>query len=417
MQQFWRYMKQHKGLVLALVVLFGVSFFAFRNVLPLPSNGVTSLQQRLLAAVGSLLEQQHYSPKKINDDFSKTVFKSYLDQMDGDKSLFLQSDIQQLKKYETLIDDELHGAPLQFQPAVSAIYEKRIAEAAVLYKKILSQPFDFNTNESVVLDGDKLKFPTTAAERQDRWRKKLKYYTLERYHDLLEEQEKNAGKPDFKAKSKDSLEAEARSKVLKMMDRMFNRFKTAYTPEQQFNAFVNTVTNTMDPHTDYFPPLEKRAFDERMSNQFYGIGAQLQQDDNGIKIASLVTGGPAWKTGQFTVGDLIVKVGQGIEEQVDISGYAVEDAVKLIRGNKGSEVRLTLKKQDGTYKTIQIVREKIEQDEGLARSAIVQQGEDKIGYISLPDFYANFEDENGFRCSRDVANEIIKLKKENVKGI
>ncbi|MFY9463955.1 MAG: carboxy terminal-processing peptidase, partial [Sediminibacterium sp.] len=153
------------------------------------------------------------------------------------------------------------------------------------------------------------------------------------------------------------------------------------------------------------------------SNQFYGIGAQLQQNDNGIKIASLVTGGPAWKSGQIATGDMIVKVGQGKDEPVDVSGYETEDAVKLIRGNKGTEVSLTIKKQDGTSKVVALIREKIEQDEGLARSAVIKSGNDKIGYISLPDFYANFEDQNGFRCADDVAKEVTKLKAENVKGI
>ncbi|MDP1843094.1 MAG: carboxy terminal-processing peptidase [Sediminibacterium sp.] len=411
-------MKSRKGLVLTTIVLFGALFFAFRNIGT--NNGVTemvTLQQRLLNAVGALLEQQHYSPQPINDAFSKKVFKEYLEQLDGDKSLFLQSDINQVAKYETTIDDEIHGAALQFQPAVSTIYDKRVAEAAQLYKQILSKPFDFSVDESAQLDGEKLAYPSNEAERNDRWRKKLKFYALERYIDLLDQREKNKDNKDFISKPNDSLEAEARSKVMKVMDRTFNRIKNTYTEDQKFNSFVNVVTNLMDPHTDYYPPVEKRGFDERMSNQFYGIGAQLQQDDNGIKIASLVTGGPAWKSGQVVAGDMVVKVGQGKEEPVDVSGYETQDAVKLIRGNKGTEVTMTFKKQDGTFKTVSLIREKIEQDEGLARSAVINNGGEKIGYIALPDFYANFEDKNGFRCSDDVAKEVIKLKAENVKGI
>lgn len=410
-------MKSRKGLVLTAIVLFGALFFAFRNIGGSNANEMVTLQQRLLNAVGALLEQEHFSPKAINDDFSKNIFHKYLDQLDGDKTLFLQSDIESLKKYETSIDDEIHGAALAFQPAVSAIYAKRVAEASQLYKDILSKPFNFSVEESVQLDGEKLPFATSEADRMDRWRKKLKYYTLERYVDLLDQREKNKDQKGFISKPDDSLELEARTKVIKFMDRTFNRIKTTFNEEQRFNSFVNVVTNLMDPHTDYYPPLEKRGFDERMSNQFYGIGAQLQQNDNGIKIASLVTGGPAWKSGQIATGDMIVKVGQGKEEPVDVSGYETEDAVKLIRGNKGTEVSLTIKKQDGTSKVVSLIREKIEQDEGLARSAVIKNGNDKIGYISLPDFYANFEDQNGFRCADDVAKEVTKLKAENVKGI
>ncbi|MDP2420932.1 carboxy terminal-processing peptidase [Sediminibacterium sp.] len=410
-------MKSRKGLVLTALVLFGSLFIAFRSINGADSNEKIAQQQKLLNTVGALLEQQHYSPQKINDDFSKKIFKAYLNQLDGDKSIFTSADVNGVKKFETTIDDEIHGATIQFQPAVSAIYEKRVTETMLFYKDILSKPFDYSIDETVQLDGDQLGYTNTEAERKDRWRKKLKYYSLERFIDLQEEREKNKGKDSFKVLPDDSLELAARTSVLKMMDRTFNRIKTTFTEEQRFNSFINVITNTMDPHTDYYPPIEKRAFDERMSNQFYGIGAQLQQDDNGIKIASVVTGGPAWKSGAIVAGDVIIKVAQGANEPVDVSGYGTEDAVKLIRGDKGTEVRITFKKQDGTTKTVSLLREKIEQDEGLARSAVIMKGKDKIGYIALPDFYANFEDKNGFKCSEDVAIEVKKLKAENVKGI
>ncbi|WP_295236805.1 carboxy terminal-processing peptidase [Sediminibacterium sp.] len=410
-------MKSRKGLVLTALVLFGSLFIAFRSINGADSNEKIAQQQKLLNTVGALLEQQHYSPQKINDDFSKKIFKAYLNQLDGDKSIFTSADVNGVKKFETTIDDEIHGATIQFQPAVSTIYEKRVTETMLFYKDILSKPFDYSIDETVQLDGDQLGYTNTEAERKDRWRKKLKYYSLERFIDLQEEREKNKGKDSFKVLPDDSLELAARTSVLKMMDRTFNRIKTTFTEEQRFNSFINVITNTMDPHTDYYPPIEKRAFDERMSNQFYGIGAQLQQDDNGIKIASVVTGGPAWKSGAIVAGDVIIKVAQGANEPVDVSGYGTEDAVKLIRGDKGTEVRITFKKQDGTTKTVSLLREKIEQDEGLARSAVIMKGKDKIGYIALPDFYANFEDKNGFKCSEDVATEVKKLKAENVKGI
>lgn len=417
MQKFKQFMKSRKGLVLTALVLFGSLFIAFRSINGTDSNEKIAQQQKLLNTVGALLEQQHYSPQKIDDDFSRKIFKAYLSQLDGDKSIFIAADVNAVKKFETTIDDEIHGASIQFQPAVSAIYEKRVAETMLYYKDILSKPFDYSVNETVQLDGDQLGYTSTEAERKDRWRKKLKYYSLERFIDLQEEREKNKGKDSFKVLPDDSLELAARTSVLKMMDRTFNRIKTTFTEEQRFNSFINVITNTMDPHTDYYPPVEKRAFDERMSNQFYGIGAQLQQDDNGIKIASVVTGGPAWKSGVIVAGDIIIKVAQGANEPVDVSGYGTEDAVKLIRGDKGTEVRITFKKQDGTTKIVSLIREKIEQDEGLARSAVIMQGKDKIGYIALPDFYANFEDKNGFKCSEDVATEVKKLKAENVKGI
>jgi carboxyl-terminal processing protease len=156
---------------------------------------------------------------------------------------------------------------------------------------------------------------------------------------------------------------------------------------------------------------------ESMSGTFYGIGAQLTQDDNGVKIASVQPGGAAWKSGQIVVNDVIIKIAQGAEEPVDVSGYETQDAVKLIRGDLGTEVRLTIRKMDGNIKVVSLIREKIILDEGFARSVVIQKGADKYGYILLPDFYADFDRADGPRCSKDVAKEIEKLKAEKVKGI
>lgn len=410
-------MKSSKGIVLSAIVLFAALFFAFKGIEYGKSDINITLRQRLVAAIGSLLEQEHYSPKPINDAFSKEVYKKYLNDLDGEKILFLQSDIKEFKKFETTIDDEIHGSAILFAPTVSTVFDKRIPELIGMYKEILSQPFDFTTEETAVLDGDKMDFAKDEKERKDRFRKLLKFLTLERYVDLQEVREKNKDTKDFVAKADTALEREARMKVMKIMDKKYDRIKGTFNEDQRFNAFLNTITNLMDPHTDYFPPIEKRAFDEEMSRRFYGIGAQLREDDAGIKIASVQTGGAAWKTGEVAANDVIVKVAQGKEEPVDVTGFATEDAVKLIRGNKGTEVRLTLKKLDGSIKIVSIIREEVSLDEALVRGAVIQNGADKIGYIYLPEFYADFEREDGNRCSEDVAKEVEKLKAENVKGI
>lgn len=411
-------MRSSKGLVLTAIVLFGALFFAFKVIDS--GNGTINIttRQRLLNAIGSLLEEGHYSPKLINDDFSKEVYKKYLNELDGEKLLFTQADINSLKKYETTLDDEIHGAAIAFAPAVSAIYDKRLPESIALYKEILSKPFDFNADETFNADGEKMPFAANEVERKDRFRKELKYLTLERYVDLQELREKNKETKDFVVKADSTLEREARMKVLKIMDKRYDRLKSTFNEDERFNAYLNVITNLMDPHTDYFPPVEKRAFDEEMSRRFYGIGAQLIETENGeVKIASVQPGGAAFKSGEVAANDIILKVAQGKEEPVDISGYSTTDAVKLIRGNKGSEVRITLKKLDGTIKVVTMIREEVSLDEGLVRSAVIQNGTDKIGYIYLPEFYADFERESGNRCSEDVAKEVEKLKKENVKGI
>ena len=408
-------MIRNRGWVLFTVIAFASLFFAFRKInTPEPQTQ----KEKLLTAIGQLLAEEHYSPKPFDDTFSKQVFKKYLEELDGEKTLFLQSDINSFKKYETTIDDEIKGtSELDFTPAVDSIFDKRIPEVIAIYRELLAKPFIFDTNETLVTDATKQDYPVTKTDRKEKWRKHLKYMVLERYVDLIEQRSKS--KVDSITKQTDvQLEAEARTKVLKSTDRMYERIKIKLTPDERFNMFVNVITNLMDPHTDFFPPVEKRAFDEQMSGRFYGIGAQLQEQDGNIKIMSLIPGGPAWKSGEIMANDVIVKVGQGEkDEQVDITGFDVSDAVKLIRGNKGTIVRLTLKKSDGTYKTISLQRDEIVQDETFARSVVVKEGNKKIGVISLPDFYADFERPNGAKCSEDVAKEIIKLKEEKVDGI
>ncbi|WP_336514036.1 carboxy terminal-processing peptidase [Pollutibacter soli] len=406
-----------KSVPFILVFLFSAILIAFATTRNTGIKGPADKYQKIFTQISEMLEDAHFSPRKIDDQFSKDVFKKYLSSLDPDKNIFVQSDIKELKKYETRIDDELHNAPIAFFYAANEIYQKRIAEAAQIYQPILAQPFNYTVDESVVLDGDKLDYPANEAARKEAWRKRLKYMALDRYSSSIEEREQNASKKDYVAKADSTLEREARKKVTATLDRNFERLRTKFTEEERFNMLVNTITGMMDPHTTFFPPLEKRSFDEQMSGRFFGIGASLRGDDGAIKIATLVTGSPAWKSGQVQVGDQILKVGQGNEEPVDVAGYEVEDAVKLIRGKKGTTVKLTLKKADGAIKVISLDRDEIVLEETFARSVIINEGDKKIGYIFLPEFYADWERPNGARSAKDVENEVKKLKEQNVQGI
>jgi carboxyl-terminal processing protease len=411
------YIKQNKWKVFTTVIIIGAVLFAFKTTDKQNGESPEIRHRKLLSTIGYLLETEHYSPRKIDDDFSKDVFKEYLKALDPEKNIFLQSDINALRVYETKLDDEIHGEPILFEPASSVIYEKRLVEARKIFEKVVQSPFDFNIDDSVLLDVDVKLAPANENERYTYWYQILKYKALDRFVNLTEEREKNKTKEKFVIKADSTLEREARASVKKEYLKRFERLEKTFDKEKRFELFLNTITGLMDPHTDYMAPVEKRSFTEQMSGTFYGIGAQLTQDDNGIKIASIQPGGAAWKSGQLVMNDVIVKVAQGAEEPVDVTGYETTDAVKLIRGNLGTEVRLTIRKPDGSYKIVALKREKIVLDEGFARSAIIQKGADKYGYILLPDFYADFEREDGARCARDVAKEIEKLKLEKVKGI
>lgn len=376
-----------------------------------------SKYERILQSVRELLVQGHYNPKEIDDAFSKKIFLKYLEQLDPEKSILMQEDVDALKKYETSIDDEIKGQPIQFFLEAGKVFNKRVAEEAGSYKEILSKPFDFSVAETIETDSKKLRFAASKAELNDLIRKRLKYLTLDRYAELLDIREKNKGKAGFVVKTDAELEKEARDKVLKIMDRTFDRYKFKFDDDEKFRLFVNTITNAMDPYTEFFPPVEKRYFDEQLSGRFSGIGASLTYDEGNIKINSVLPGSPAQKSQAIEVGDVIMKVAQGKDSAVDLTGYVVEDAVKLIRGKKGSTVTLTLRKKDGSLKTLALVRDEIVQDETFARSAVIQDGVAKIGYIFLPEFYADFENPNGARSGADVEKEVTKLKNEGVDGI
>jgi len=373
--------------------------------------------EKILHNVTAMLNEEHYSPKLIDDSFSKKIFYKYFEVLDPNKNIFLKEDIESLKKFEFKIDDEMKGADVEFFKAVGQIFNKRMEEAALISKDILSKPFNYTVDENFAGDPDKVKFSKTDAERKENWRKWLKYQSLDRYVDLIETRDKNKDRADFKTKPNEELEIEAREKVTKVMDRTFERYRFKFSEDDKFNLFVSLITNAMDPHTEFFPPVDKRYFDEQMSGRFFGIGASLVYDEGNIKINTLVAGSPAWKSGEVQVGDVILKVGQGKEEPTELTGFVVEDAVKLIRGKKGTEVKLTLKKQDGSVKLITLVRDEIVQDESFARSAIINNGSSRLGYIYLPEFYADFDRPNGARCYIDVAKEIIKLKEDKVDGI
>lgn len=372
--------------------------------------------QQIFVQVTEMLEAAHFNPKKVDDEFSRKIFNKYIETLDPDKNIFLAGDIKELKKFELSIDNELHGSPIQFFYAVDAIFLKRGKELSAIMPELFQNQFQFNTDEKIILDPEKNDFPKNEAMRKEIWRKRLKFMVLERYSDLLDQ--RALLKPSDSAYKQDTqLESDSRAKVKQIMTRNFERMLNKTKPDERFDMLVNVITNSMDPHTTFFPPLEKRSFDEQMSGKFYGIGASLRYDDGAIKVATIVAGLPAWKSQQITVGDQVLKVGQGSDEPVDLTGFETEEAVKLIRGKKGTEVRLTIKKADGSIKVVIMIREEVELDETYARSAVVLEQGKRMGYIFLPEFYADWERPNGAKCSQDVAKEILKLKEQQVDGI
>lgn len=373
--------------------------------------------QILIDMLMSSLNQAHYSPLKIDDDFSEKAFTLYLKRLDNNKKFLIQADVDALAKYRKSIDDEITNGTFDFYDLSNTLITKRIKEKENWSKEILEKPLDFKTDEDYEIDGDKVKFVSTEAELKAEWKKMLKYQVLSRLDDLLTNQEKAKEKKDsvFVEKSYDSLEVDARRKTLKANTDWFKRLGKI-TSKDRFSTYVNTITGLYDPHTEYFAPKEKKKFDQSMSGQFEGIGARLQSKEGIVKVSEIIVGSPSFKQGELKAGDEIHKVAQGKNEAVDITNMDMDDAIELIKGKKGSEVRLTVKKPDGSFKVIPIIRDVIEMEETYAKSAVINNKK-KIGYIYLPMFYADFTRNGAHRCSADMRKEIEKLKAQGVEGI
>lgn len=425
----------------------------FRVVLPLTIMALVILasytychreskEQVLLQIVTQTLNIAHFNPLKVDDDFSEKVFNLYIKRMDYSKRFFTKEDLKKLEPYKTKLDDEVKASNFEFYNEVNEIFKSQYTLVQGYYRELLSKPFDFTVAETLESDADKSEFAANNSDLKDLWRKSLKYQVLTRINDMMDiESAKKAKVPgkvndvidmvpddDSKDLKTDSLkpktfaemESDARKRVLKLYDEWFKRLNQSDDTEK-FSAYVNAITSVYDPHTQYLPPRDKENFDIGMSGQLEGIGAQLQETEGNIKIVSIVPGSPSWLLGKLAPNDLILKVAQENQEPVDVYGMKIDDAVKLIRGKKGTKVSLTIKKyvNDSIIK-VSITRDVIILEETYAKSALLSKpgSNDKYGYIYLPKFYADFnKTETGRNCAEDIETELAKLKKEKVKGV
>jgi carboxyl-terminal processing protease len=443
MDTIMNFMKRNYKILIA-VVLLSVTLFAFkinsdRSVDP-------EKDKMLLELLAFVIEKGHYDPAIIDDTFSKGIYKDYIEALDPSKRFFLQSDINEFAKYETLLDDQLLNKELTFFNLTYNRLMKRMAEGKEFYKNILNAPFDYSVDETFNTDYEKAPYAKNVQELKERWRKQIKLSTLSSLTDRLkiqENKEKGIVDKDVKSSSEDlkpgesvgglansdtdksandkpksfeELEKITRDSSLKSLDEYFG-FMEDLTRDDWFSVYVNSITARFDPHTNYFPPEEKERFDVSISGKFEGIGARLQKKNDFTEITDLISGGPAWRGKLLESGDVIMKVAQGNKEPVDIVGMRLDDVVKKIKGPKGSEVRLTVKKVDGSIKTISIIRDIVEIEETYVKSSVVERNGLKYGVIYLPKFYIEFENKDGRDAGKDVAKEVKSLKNEGVNGI
>ena len=404
----------------------------------------------LIATMMQGLSAAHYQPERIDDAFSKRVFDLSIKRLDYRKKFLLQSDLAQLARYQTDIDDEVKKGSHEFADLSRTLILQRTKEAQALYRELLTKPFDFTTEETFQTDFEKATFPVDKADQREQWHKLLKYETLMRVSEMMDAQEKRASKPlastrvpataavsspkprpdtsvpapansaaptdaePFRTPAQ--MEAEARKRVLKYYDEQFEDLVDTDSNEW-LASYANTIANTYDPHTEYFAPKMKEDFDYELTGRFEGIGATLREKDGLIYVEDIVPGSASARQGQLGKGDALLRVAQGAAEPVSIEGWRTAKAITLIRGKKGTEVRLTVRKPDGTSKIIPIIRDVVVVEEKFAQSSIITDKGQKIGYLRLPGFYADFNDDGGRSSAEDVKKELAKLQAEGVKGV
>lgn len=405
-------------LLFSFLGVLGIALFFNLNS---PYNGDPNPKKEaaLMKAVLQHFNGVHFQPKAIDDTFSKELFNLYLKNLDSGKRFFTQGDVNQMMPFEKQLDDEANEGTFQFFDLTVSLWEQSLTKTQLWYREILAVPFDFSKNESLEASGEKLSWAKDDAELRGRWEKWMKYEVLNRVTDELEKQDK----PDFKGEKKnfEAHEKEQREKVLDTYDKWFKRMQKL-DRAKRMEIYFNSLTNVFDPHSGYYSPSDKENFDIQMSGKLEGIGARLQSDGEKTTVTEIVAGGPAWKNNQLEAKDVITKVAQGATdaESIDIMGWDIDDVVSKIRGPKDTKVTLTVQKSDGSVKVITITRDVVIMEEGFAKSLILNatsQEQNKIGYIFLPKFYADFTPSGVTSCATDVQKEVNKLKAEQVKGI
>lgn len=398
------------------ILLSGVmTAFLFWNVSASPTP--PEKDKLLLEILNVVLQRGHYDPKVIDDVFSENAFHNYLEGLDGQHRFFLQTDVNTFKRYRYRIDDEFKASSLNFFNITYDRLRSRIKQVEAFYPQLLETPFDFSKPETISLDYENIPYATTVTNLKTRWRKRFKLSTLDRFSDKKkEEKEKFEKDSTYVMKSDVELEKEARKLTLENT-RDYFELVSDLNQKDWFSVYINAIVTQFDPHTFYFAPEEKDRFDANMSGKFEGIGARLQKRNQEVKIVEIISGGPIWRGKLLDAGDIILKVAQKDEDPVEIVGMRLEDAIKLIKGPKGTEVRLTVKRVDGTIEVVPIIRDVVELEEVYARSSIIQKGEKRFGLINLPKFYIDFNDYGERNAALDVKKEIEQLKAQNVSGI
>jgi len=366
-----------------------------------------------------VLDQAHYLDKEINDEFSEKVFNKFLENIDPYKRYFYSYDIEEFSEYKYSIDDAFKNPNLDFFELVHARFMQRMSESEKIFNKILSKPFDFSKDEVFESDFKALDYVQSKTELYDRWRKLLKIYVIENYHNEVEDDLKKIETDStFQVRNKEKIEKETRESLIETMNQNYRFVAEEMERSDWLSIYINSFVSQYDPNTSYLDPESKDRFDIDMSGNYAGIGARLQKKIDKVEITEVISGGPVWRDNILEKGDAILKVRQDDEkEAVNILTMRLSEAVKLIKGEKGTKVHLTIKKVDGSISEVTVKRDIVQLEETYIKSTIVEKDNNEYGIINIPKFYIDFDNQSNRDAAKDLRIEIGRLKEQGIKGL
>ena len=390
--------------IISLVIYFEISNVNF-------SSDEPNKDRLLVDLVSYVLDKLHYDPQIINDDFSIKVYDDFIDAVDSQKRFLLKSDIELFSQFRLSIDDQINSSDIAFFNVVYETLKTRIDEVESFYGEILEDPFNFQINEEINLDYENLDYASNSAELKRIWRKRLKLSALDGY----------ASKKEIKDQeeviSEEEIEIESRTAISENLKDFF-QFNSELERSDWFSLYLNSIVTQFDPHTSYLAPEAKEVFDQNISGKFQGIGARLFKRNQQVEISEIIIGGPVWRDNLLNVGDIIIAVAQSAEEEpTEISLMKLTDATDLIKGEKGTNVFLTIKRVDGGIEQVEITRDIVELEETYAKSSIIKDDSNVYGLINLPRFYVDFDDYGERNAASDIKKEILELKNKNINGL
>ena len=390
--------------IISLVIYFEVSNVNF-------SSDEPNKDRLLVDLVSYVLDKLHYDPQIINDDFSIKVYDDFIGAVDSQKRFLLKSDLELFSQFRLSIDDQINSSDIAFFNVVYETLKKRIDEVENFYDEILEVPFNFQINEEINLDYENLEYASSSDELKKIWRKRLKLSALDGY----------ASKKEIKDKEEvileEEIEKESRNAISENLKDFF-QFNKELERSDWFSIYLNSIVTQFDPHTSYLAPEAKEAFDQNISGKFQGIGARLFKRNQQVEISEIIIGGPVWRDNLLNVGDIIIAVAQSAEEEpTEISLMKLTDATDLIKGEKGTNVFLTVKRVDGGIEQVEITRDIVELEETYAKSSIIKDDSNIYGLINLPRFYVDFDDYGERNAASDIKKEILELKNKNINGL